>query len=205
MTPWALVPVKGFDHGKSRLGEVLDGQARAGVARALFDRVVGRVLCDMARAGELGGVLVVTDSEEVVARTRELAAEAMVSPGVGPHRPLGAIVDEGLAALASRGVQAALVIMGDLPALTPEDVRALAVLLDDHDVALAPDAAGTGTNALAIRLPARMPTRFCGGESLAAHVAEARARTLHTAMCTRAGLALDVDEAEDYARLRATL
>lgn len=202
MTPWALVPVKGFDHGKSRLGGVLDGEARAGVARALFDRVVGRVVCEMARAGELAGVLVVTDGEEVAARTRALGAEAMVSPGVGPHRPLGTIVDEGLAALASRGAPAALVIMGDLPSLTPEDVRALAALLDDHDVALAPDAAGTGTNALAMRLPAPMPTRFCGGESLAAHVAEARARTLRAAMCLREGLARDVDDAEDYARLR---
>ena len=40
MRPWALVPVKRFDQGKSRLGEVLDDAARAEVARAMFDRVL---------------------------------------------------------------------------------------------------------------------------------------------------------------------
>ena len=82
-------------------------------------------------------------------------------------------------------------------------MRALAALLDGHDVVLAPDAAGTGTNALALRVPAPMPTCFRGGESLADHVAAARARGLAFALCERAGLGFDVDQPEDYLRLRA--
>ena len=41
MKAWALVPVKRFDQGKSRLGEVLDAAARADLARAMLDRVGG--------------------------------------------------------------------------------------------------------------------------------------------------------------------
>jgi 2-phospho-L-lactate guanylyltransferase len=200
---WALVPVKRFDQGKSRLGEVLDGEARARVARAMFDRVVGQVLGGLVAAGELAGALVVTDGGDVAERARAAGAEALLSPGVGPGRKLGAVVDEGLGALAARGAEAALVIMGDLPSLGAEDVRALLGLLAEHDVVLAPDAAGTGTNALGVRLPAPMPTRFCGGESLGDHVAEARARGLRLARCERAGFRFDVDEPEDYARLHA--
>jgi 2-phospho-L-lactate guanylyltransferase len=202
MRPWALVPVKRFDQGKSRLGEVLDDAARVEVARAMFDRVVGRVLGDLSAAGDLAGVLVITDGEEVAARARSMGAEASLSPGVSPGRPLGVVVDEGLAALAARGAAAALVIMADLPALDASDVRALAGLLAGHDLVLAPDAAGTGTNALAMRLPPPMPTRFCGGESLADHLADARARSLRVAMCERPGFSFDVDQPSDYVRLR---
>lgn len=203
MRPWALVPVKRFDQGKSRLGELLDGAARAALARSMFDRVVGQVLGGLVASGELAGTLVVTDGDDVAERARARGAEVSLSAGVGPNRRLGIIVDEALALLTARGAEAALVIMGDLPALGPDDVRALAALLAGHDLVLAPDAAGTGTNALALRLPPRMPTRFRGGESLADHVADARAAGLRLAMCERPGLRFDVDQPEDYVLLRA--
>lgn len=202
MKPWALVPVKRFDQGKSRLGETLDPHARGELARAMFDRVVVRVLAGMTAEGELGGALVVTDGEEVRARAQAHGISVLVTPGTGAGRKLGAIVDEGLAWLSERGVTQALVIMGDLPELTNDDVRALAGMLDASDVVLAPDASGRGTNALAMRLPPCMPTRFCGGDSLADHVHDARARGLRVAMCERPGFGFDVDQPEDYARLR---
>lgn len=201
MRPWALVPAKRFDQGKSRLGEVLDAAARADLARTLFDRVM-TALVPLVRSSEIEGVLVVTDGAEVAERAALHGAEAMVSAGAGPGRALGAIVDEGLARLAEGGADAAIVIMGDLPALVASDVQALAALLSDHDVALAPDLAKTGTNALAMRLPAPMPTRFCGGESLAAHLAEARERGLRASLCERPGFLFDVDRPEDYALFR---
>ncbi len=202
MKVWALVPVKRFDLGKSRLGEVLDEAARSELSRAMFDRVVGQVLGPLVAAGELAGALVVTDGEDVAARALTRGAEPLLSPGVGPQRKLGAVVDEALAVLTARGADAALVIMGDLPALEADDVRALKALLEGHDLVLAPDAAGTGTNALALRLPPPMPTRFPGGDSLADHVADAHAHGLHLVLCERPGLRFDVDQPQDYERLR---
>jgi 2-phospho-L-lactate guanylyltransferase len=203
MKTWALVPVKRFDQGKSRLGAVLDESARAALSRVMFDRVVGEVLGGMVARGELEGALVVTDGDDVAARAQAAGAEVRLAPGVGPGRKLGVVVDEGLAALAARGAEAALVIMGDLPALEADDVRALAALLAGHDVVLAPDAEGAGTNALAMRLPAPMATRFCGGASLGDHEEGARAQGLSVARCERAGFRFDVDRPEDYVRVRA--
>ena len=40
MSRWALIPIKGFDRGKSRLSEVLAPSERADLARALFEHVV---------------------------------------------------------------------------------------------------------------------------------------------------------------------
>lgn len=199
--PWALVPVKAFARGKQRLGGLLDEPARRLLARAMFDRVVAGVLLPLAAAGELAGVLVVTDGEEVVARARELGASSLLRPPAGPARPLSAIVDEALLYLTERGAAAALVIMGDLPTLTAGDVRALAAGLDGHDVLLAPDELGRGTNALAMPLPPPMPTRFRGGDSLEDHLAEATARGLRVALCQRPGLRFDVDHPQDLARL----
>lgn len=203
MKPWALVPVKRFDQGKSRLGAVLSPEERTALSRAMFERVVSRVLGGLSASGEIAGTLVVTDDQGVAERAHEVGAEAMVSAGVGPTRRLGAIVDEGLAALRARGATAAVVIMGDLPALEAEDVRAMSAILGGADVVLAPDDAGSGTNALAMRLPAPMPTRFRGGESLMAHLVEAKARGLQVALCQRPGLGFDVDQPEDVARLSA--
>src|SRR5690606_9522197 len=56
--PWALVPVKAFERGKSRLSPVLSDEARAAFARALFDHV----LDVLTRARTVEGVLVATDS-----------------------------------------------------------------------------------------------------------------------------------------------
>lgn len=198
-----MVPVKGFERGKSRLGELLDGEARAELARAMFDHVVGEVLVGLARRGEIAGALVVTDGDDVAARAMERGAEVLRARPVGPGRKLGAVVDEALAAVERRGGSAALVIMGDLPALAADDVRALLRALPGCDVVLAPDAAGTGTNALGMRLPAPMETCFCGGESLRDHEERARERGLLVVRCDRPGLSLDVDQPSDYARVRA--
>ena len=198
---WALVPVKRFDQGKSRLGEALSPEARADLARSMFDRVVGGVLGSLVKSGDLKGVLVITDGADVATRAHDQGARFVIAPGVGPDRKLSAIVDEGLVELTAIGARAAIVIMADLPSLEGDDVRALTSLLRIHDIVLAPDAAGTGTNALAMRLPAPMRTHFCGGESLADHVWEAERGSLTIAMCEREGLRFDVDQAADLKKL----
>jgi 2-phospho-L-lactate guanylyltransferase len=63
--------------------------------------------------------------------------------GRGPN----AAVAAGLAALASRGADGALVIAGDLPLLRAADLEELARAGQSAGLAIAPDRHGTGTNA----------------------------------------------------------
>ena len=40
MSRWALIPIKGFDRGKSRLSQVLPPSEREALTRELFEHVV---------------------------------------------------------------------------------------------------------------------------------------------------------------------
>jgi 2-phospho-L-lactate/phosphoenolpyruvate guanylyltransferase len=103
--------------------------------------------------------------------------------------------------LEQRGATQVAVIAADLPWLTVEDVGCLIGAAAAGSVAFAPDRHGTGTNALALRLPARFAFQF-GAGSLARHRAAAAALGLETVNVERTGLAFDVDEPEDVTLLR---
>ena len=76
MSRWALIPIKGFDRGKSRLSEVLAPLERAQLARDLFEHVV-RVLRASPAIDEIA---VVSDSPEA----REHAARLGVALSLTP-------------------------------------------------------------------------------------------------------------------------
>ncbi len=86
MNTWALIPVRSFSTGKSRLGGL--GVGRRDVACALFQHVHAVV----AACPLLDGVLVATDDAEVGTIAREL----LLDDG---RQPLSAIVDRGPTAL----------------------------------------------------------------------------------------------------------
>ena len=68
MSRWALVPIKGFDRGKSRLAEVLPPAERARLARELFEHVI-----DVLRTSPaIDGVAVVSNSHEAREHARHL-------------------------------------------------------------------------------------------------------------------------------------
>src|SRR5437016_5067893 len=119
---WALVPVKCFARGKSRLSGVLGQAEREELAQSFCEHV----LESLAGCEELAGVLVVTDSATVEAAARARGAEVArdgASGASGAAGSLGAIVDDALAILARRGATAAIVLMSDLPRLEPCDVQ----------------------------------------------------------------------------------
>jgi 2-phospho-L-lactate/phosphoenolpyruvate guanylyltransferase len=192
VTTWAIVPVKGFARGKSRLAPVLPAGAREVFARGLLEHVLG-----VLGACRLGGVLVATDSEEVAELARARGASARLDGASAGT--LAEVLDAALADVEGRGAHAALVLMADLPQLAPSDVRDILRALDDHDVVLVADARGRHTNALALSPPTRIRTCFGRSESFREHCA--RAAGLRVAIVESAGVALDVDEPVDHALL----
>ena len=191
---WAIVPTKCFVRGKSRLASVLDSDARAKFARGLLEHVL-KVLDE---SQVIARVLVATDCDEVaeVARAHHAEVERDDAPS-----SLAAVVDHALAHAAALGARAALVLMADLPQLTAEDVRALVSALDSADIVLAPDHARRHTNALALRPPTAIATRFGSPTSLADHQACAIAAGLTVKVLDIPRVALDVDGPADLERL----
>jgi 2-phospho-L-lactate guanylyltransferase len=188
--PWAVLPVKRFCEGKSRLAGILGANERAALARALCEHVLGV----LAACPALGGTLVVTDGEEVAALARARAADVLLVAAAS----LGEAVESGLAEVTRRGAEAALVLMADLPLVQVEEIAVLLGRLVDADVVLAPDRRGQGTNALGLVLPPQLPLAFGQTGSYTRHLTEARARCLRLVVQQSPGLGLDVDEPEDW-------
>jgi 2-phospho-L-lactate guanylyltransferase len=185
VTPWAVLPVKSFAEAKSRLTH-LSAAARASLACALFERT----LSVLAACPNVAGTLVLTNSAEVAAQAR--AAEAEVIFDSEPP-PLGRIIDAGLRHLSARGVDAALVVMADLPRLHPQAIAGVIADMRRYPVVIAPDRHDQGTNALGLAPPACIATCFGHDDSLHRHIRAAGDRGLTYALHRSDEIALDID------------
>jgi 2-phospho-L-lactate guanylyltransferase len=196
MSRWALIPVKGFDRGKSRLSEVLPPAERAALSRGLFEHVV-RVL---KSSPSIDGVAAVSDSAEVQEHAERLGAVALED--AESNRGLAEIVDAALEDLEARGATSVLICMSDLPELTTEDIESVGRQLEEADVVLVPDLLQQGTNVIAVRPPTVLPSCLGHEDSLKRHRELARDLGLTLSVQFRTGISFDVDHPGDLARLR---
>jgi 2-phospho-L-lactate guanylyltransferase len=95
-----------------------------------------------------------------------------------------------------------LIVAADLPRLEAADIAALIAPARAGVLAIAPDAAGSGTNALAFPATLDLHFRF-GADSRAAHEAEARRLGISAVTIERPGLAFDLDDGAALAQFRA--
>lgn len=189
MSVWALVPVKARAAGKQRLAAVLDEAGRVRLVRAML----AHVLEVLRGCRQLDGIAVLTPDPQALPAGIVWLADAAAD--------MNGAVQAGLTALAARGARHAAVISADLPRLTVSEVEALLAAGLENGVALASDRHGSGTNALALSLPARFRPQF-GSGSLARHLDQARELSLSAAHLALPGLAFDIDEPEDLALLQ---
>jgi 2-phospho-L-lactate/phosphoenolpyruvate guanylyltransferase len=187
---WALVPVKARTAGKQRLARALSEQART----RLIGRMLEQVLAAIAQCPEIAGAAVVTpDPAGLTASVRVLP-----DAGTGLNEALQATLPQ----LQAQGVRRVAIVSADLPLLTGADVTALVQAAGVAGIALAPDHTGSGTNAMCLPLPSAFHFQF-GPGSLARHRAESIRLGSVAALVTREGLAFDIDEPPDVAKLRS--
>ncbi len=185
MTTWAVVPVKSFGRGKSRLLG-LSRVTRIELARELMARTMGAI----AASESIAGCLVATDCDDIASQMT--TAGHLVQRDL-PEEPLGQIIDRGLVRVEDAGATRAVVLMSDLPLITAADIGELTAWLATVDAVIAPDRADAGTNAIGLRLPAVGPTCFGHEDSFARHVRALGERTRASHILRNPRLALDVD------------
>lgn len=188
-----LVPVKDLERSKSRLLPEL-GPA---VARRLAIAMLGDVIEALRGVPRLARVAVVTPDALAAEVARSEGALALLRADSG----LNAAVDAAAAELAPGPSDALLVVLGDVAGARAADLEALLDALEGPGVALAPSSDG-GTSAL-LRRPARAIPAGFGPESAKRHRELAARAGLPFRELALPSLALDVDEPEDLARLRA--
>jgi len=185
-----IVPHRGLERAKTRLGGVLDPSQRA----ALAERLLRHVLDAAVATGH--EVVVISPEAGLGALAAASGAQLAVQHGLGLNAGLAEARDAAL----RDGVDVLAVLHGDLPDLAPADVAALLAAVSGHGpaVAVAPDAAGRGTNGLAMAPPDAISFHF-GSDSLTAHRAAAERSGARLTVVERPGLAFDVDTPEDLA------
>jgi 2-phospho-L-lactate guanylyltransferase len=184
---WVLIPARRFEDAKQRLAPVLDAARRAAFAAECLTHVIGAVRA----SGVAERIAVATDGESTARFAGDLGARVIRDPR--DAEGLAAVVDHGFEVL---GPGPLAVVMADLPRLRPEEVRGLAAAFARAQLAIAPDHARRGTNALAVRAPFR--TCFGHADSFERHVRAAEAARLAIAVTEAPGLAEDVDFPDDY-------
>lgn len=193
----ALVPVKGFQGAKQRLSSRLSSPERAELMKAM----VHDVLAQVTRAEGVHKTYVVTGSAEVEQWVSAMGVEVIREPDETGETDA---VHFGLDVMKRAGIDAALVMPGDIPLLRSGDVESVlraapagpdvpfAILVPSHD--------RMGTNALLLAPPDILRLRF-GYDSFRYHLNEADARGASVKVIENPRIALDIDEPADLKKL----
>ena len=182
---WAVIPVRSWRDGKQRLAPVLADEQRA----ALVQRLLAHTLEQATAFPGASRTLVVTACAEVSAWVGSLGIGVLreTSPG-GLNNALRQAQDAVMALGASR----MLVVSSDLPLLVGNDLRRLANAASHDVLAIAPDRADQGTNAMCLPVSCRFDFAF-GPDSFARHCECAQMLGMERVIVRSPGLAFDVD------------
>lgn len=187
---WTVViPVKATATGKSRLSPAVADAARAELARAFaLDTITA------ARAAASVDRVIVVGDDPALADGAEFLAEpgAVGAPGsasVPAERGLLPAIRHGIAHARADAPVAVAVLLGDLPALRPEELDRVLGAAARHPLAFVRDADGTGTTLATAGPGVAFEPRF-GAGSAERHAA---AGFVELAASDAPGLTSDVD------------
>ncbi len=199
-TVWLVLPIRSLVGGKRRLAPALSSGERA----ALIARWFRHLLAVASALPELAGVVVVSRDPQVRRMARAAGAQAIPDPA--PLAPLdiqtpldvslNRAVVAGIRRAAAAGARAVLVLPGDLPHVTPQEIQAiLAAGQGSPRVVLVPSQDG-GTNALYLSPPGLLEPAF-GPRSFQRHLAQAQRHGVPVTVWQSPGLTRDVDHPGD--------
>lgn len=176
--------MKPLAHAKFRLASVLSPEERRALSLAMLTDVIAA-----GSALDVVWAIVTDDDAGATAEAAGAVAHRDPTPSEGLNASLRAVTHDAVQA----GFDGALCISADCPAVTQDDVRALA---PGPGVALAPNLDGTGTNAL-WRAPCDAIDPHYGPGSRQSHMAVAHGRGVPFAIIPRTRMARDVDTPAD--------
>jgi len=196
---WAVLPIKNLANVKTRLASVLSPAERT----ALFRCMVHDVLAAVTAVQALDGVLVVTRDLDMQRTAAGFGVRVLQETANDGH---SAAVARAASWLSAQGEGGMMQIPGDIPTVTAED---LSDVLAAHDsgyrraFTIVPSLDHDGSNCVVCTPPDCMELKF-GRDSFRRHVDSAHAAGIPCRIVERPGIALDIDNPSDLARLAAT-
>jgi 2-phospho-L-lactate/phosphoenolpyruvate guanylyltransferase len=184
----ALVAIKERGRCKTRLKHAVDDRARIELVRSML----AAVLAAAGGAQTVHQTIVVSPERDQIPATVPVLADTGES--------LNIALAEAHRMLREFGCNEVVVLPADLPHITAAEIDVLVRAGRVGGFAIAPDAAGTGTNALC--LVSAQPFQFqFGPDSQRLHLLEAERLGLNPRIVRLPGLAFDVDSPADLQRL----
>jgi len=198
MAYWALIPVKRFDAGKSRLRSVFTRHELFLLNLSLFQSTFLKI----KECGQFEQILVVSRDEEALEWTQTHGGESLLEEG---EESLNSAVRQGLTWVGLHHSGPVLILPTDLPLCIEEDLGLLCKYLPEHPgVLIVPDAVQLGTNALFLTRSNVLVPQF-GLHSFQAHCRQAEQLHLHQTIYLNRHIQQDIDTPEDLTLIQQSL
>jgi 2-phospho-L-lactate guanylyltransferase len=186
----AIVPVKPFDEGKSRLAGLLSPDERRALNRSFLQRTLDLA----AEFPGAASTIVVSRSDEVLAAAARCGVTAL-------REAAGADLNAALAQATRRaredGASGILILPTDIPLADAAVIRGIVADVKPPTIIVVPDRSGQGTNLL-FQTPPVMEHYCFGPESQRGHRDAAARLGIEIVVRNHPAVTLDIDTPDDF-------
>lgn len=195
MTLWAIIPIKSFHNGKSRLAGCLSDEERISLTKGMFINL----LQTLKFSTNIADAVIVSHDEEVRTVTESFNFRYLQEPS--PFS-LNHAVEAACQFCLSQGASEVLILPADMPLVNQESLQGL-ISKDTNPpiVVVAPDRHEAGTNALLINPMNGFSFHF-GENSFALHQKIAESLHYRVVIVHTPEIELDLDLPEDLVLYR---
>lgn len=195
MKVFAIVPVKNFESGKSRLASLLTVEERVKLSELFLDYTLNT----LTNTSAISNVVVVSSDKraEGIAKIHNAKfLQEKKNQGVNAAVALADVY------ISEYAVDATIVIPQDLPLLLPEDIERICTSAQEHEkcLVICPSLRFDGSNALLRRPPLLITTNY-DNDSYNVHIKKAKASDAIIKIIKTKRIMIDIDTVEDVINL----
>ncbi|MEM1689287.1 MAG: 2-phospho-L-lactate guanylyltransferase [Candidatus Hadarchaeales archaeon] len=191
--PWLIIPIKDLSLAKSSLQNCLNPEER----KKLIMAMLTDVLTSAKRVQSLDRICVLSPNEEILKFASNLGIRTIREPGLS----LNPALEFAISRAKAEGADSVLIIPGDVPLITPRDIREIISLAEEEKVVVISPSKDRGTNALLLKPPDVISLKF-GGESFPVHLKEAFKTGAKVKIYHSESIAFDIDKPEDLLKVK---
>ena len=195
MKVFAIVPVKNFESGKSRLASLLTVEERIKLSELFLDCTLNT----LTNTSVISNVVVVSSDKRAEAIAKIYNAKFLQEKKDQGVNAAVALADVYISEYA---VDATIVIPQDLPLLLPEDIERICTSAQEHEkcLVICPSLRFDGSNALLRRPPLLITTNY-DNDSYNVHIKKAKASNAIIKIIKTKRIMIDIDTVEDVINL----
>lgn len=194
MTIWAILPVKRYSVGKSRLSHLFSEAELAELNRELFESTFTK----LQETSRIDKILVVSREEHALQWSRNHGGIALLEDDPST---LNLAISQAQKYVCDAGGGRVMVLPSDLPLMTPKDLNKLISLADgDRELVVVPDHYQSGTNALLMSDPNLIKPGF-GSGSFRKHTRQALEKDAELVVYLNENIQWDLDTSMELYRI----